>query len=890
MERPISSTVQKRVSKQNTKISEPTTQETSEIMSQEKESKLLTHVESNLNAQVDTIQASNFTATASEDVTTHELSHLMQRPTLIENGTITADKTTVPHSYNRMQWQAMKTNFTNTYGLITAIGFPSSIITKNPVVAAKIKQFSYFKGDMKLEIKINKAPQVSGCLMVVYFPRGGLDIDKTNFTLQGLTSLPYKILDYSTDTSLTMTVPYIDEVDYFNFQQALPNGSNPPEDYGFIGVFNIIAPTSGVSNASVSYSLFGSFENIELRLPTADTITAPTPYMAQSGRIQRIPADDMMSGVSESSKISLNYSSHEIDNSKVKYDSNETSLKYVLNRENIMGKLYYNASDGANHYMGKVRCFPKRPVCFSHVKDGTYKPFYTPISMQYGTFDYVSNLFQRWTGTIEIGIRLIKTKFHYGRIAVVFDPFGRINDANTGGLGTLLSTNYSAIIDLNAENGEEGGSNYYRFPIPYMNNVGYTSIGRDFRATGSFQDQGTSKFVLPQAQSSVFNWAVPDIDVNNEREVYNPYLRFYALTELGHLDAASNSVPILVSIKAGHDFDLSIPTVNVAQTTPPIDPDPSVFYCQSGSIRLVPSEISSSVANENTCSGEKITDLMTLTKRFTPVTIRVSDNPPYFDMMTKKLHDDPGDESQEVYVDFPNRGFTGAVLGLTGNTLTGFKMSNVEAVQALYKFTYGGRKYKCAADEVGSTMMARLIHMGRQRPDGKFNDMAPCGGVTYPLSGSMVVNTAINNFLEVERNFYSNRKLISKMSDDVVTQLVSFSPNKTYTYPEPASAGTPDDFNCIRRIGPHIKREGGSLRRMPHIDLTDLDNLYNDANTPSTRGLSEYASHCMEEASYPTSEITSAKFAATNLGAVLEAMPENAGFTFLMNPPCVAFL
>jgi len=507
--------------------------------------------------------------------------------------------------------------------------------------------------------------------------------------------------------------------------------------------------------------------------------------------------------------------------------------------------------------------------------------------MQYGTFDYVSNLFQRWTGTIEVGIRLIKTKFHYGRIAVVFDPFNRINDADTSGLGSLLSTNYSAIIDLNAEDGEEGGSNYYRFPIPYMNNVGYTSIGREYRSDQS--GEASSKFVLPPPNTNIFQWATPDIQVHNEREVYNPYLRFYALTELGYLDAASSEVPILLSIKAGHDFDLSIPTVNVARTTPPIYPEPSPFYCQSGSIRLVPNEISSSVANENTCSGEKITDLMTLTKRFTPMTIRVSESPPYFDMMTTKLASEPGNV-QQVQVDFPNKGFTGAVLSLTGNTLTGFKMSNVEAVQALYKFTYGGRKYKCTADEAGSTIMARLIHMGRQRPDDKFNDMAPCGGTSYPLSGSMVINTAINNFLEVERNFYSNRKLISKMSDDVVTQLISFSPNKTYTYPEPAGTGLPEDFNCIRRIGPHIYKEGGPLRRMPHTDLTDLDNLYNDANTPSTRGLSEYASFCLEEACYPTSEITSAKFAALNLGAVLEAMPENAGFTFLMNPPCVAFL
>merc|ERR1740129_1331797 len=41
---------------------------------------------------------------------------------------------------------------------------------------------------------------------------------------------------------------------------------------------------------------------------------------------------------------------------------------------------------------------------------------------------------------------------------------------------------------------------------------------------------------------------------------------------------------------------------------------------------------------------------------------------------------------------------------------------------------------------------------------------------TVPLSGEMVVQSSINNFLEIERPFYSNRKLISTVLPNVLAQ------------------------------------------------------------------------------------------------------------------------
>eukprot|EP00494_Astrolonche_serrata_P006544 UN06568 len=157
---------------------------------------------------------------------------------------------------------------------------------------------------------------------------------------------------------------------------------------------------------------------------------------------------------------------------------------------------------------------------------------------------------------------------------------------------------------------KKGGSNYYRFPIPYMNSVGFTSIGRDYKLNTKFcQVYNTESFKKPD----------PRALAQQMREIYNPYLRFYALTELGYLDVAADNVPMLISIRAGDDFQLSLPSVNVATTFPARQPEEPNFYCQSGSIQLIPNDVNKATINEKTCNNEIINDLMTLTKRFTTV-------------------------------------------------------------------------------------------------------------------------------------------------------------------------------------------------------------------------------------------------------------------------------
>lgn len=843
----------------------------------------MTIMESPDNESSDTSQASSFQAISSADKTVHEMHDMMSRPTLIDSGYLLATDSVALYSYNAATQGNMNPN--NVPGLRKSFLFPRDIVQKNPVVASKIKQFSYFKADMKIDLKFNSPPEVLGACMLVYIPIvDELDLDYSNLTVQAFTSYPCKIVDFTTDTSASMTVPYINAYDYYNFSQGITSDStgepqvyNSPSNFGAVLLITLEPPSSATSGATVSYSAFASFENVELRLPVAeDTGNAPGPYICQSGNgyVQRIPAHDVMCASGSSKDINLSYSTIRPDTSKVMYDGDETSLSYILSRENIIGRIVYGESQSAelNSYLGKVRCFPKRLPMRSVTKQ----------PMQMGTFDYVSNCFGRYTGTVKIGIRILKTKFHYGRIAVVFDPFDKLSEkSETQTLGSILSTNYNMVIDLQEEGGTDGGSNYYSIDVPYMNNVGYSAIGN--------QSQ------IPRIKKMFYKSTGNEDKIVAQQECYNPYLRFYAITRLCSLGAAANTIPMFVSISAGKDYELSIPTVNVYNSKAPKNTD-NTFYCQS-SLTLIPND-SGVEANASSCVGEKITNFSDIAKRFTSPTT-------YFNTKQSYMMYELGRTLDTVEILDKQTIPEGVVLSLHINTPDGFRMSNYEAVANLYRFSYGGRRYKFMGSE-SSIMMTRLIHDPIAYPAvvaGTINDnpripseltadltlgaryCAPCSTSAVGISGELIVESDINNIMEVERPFYSNRKLISTRSpsnvkvstDDVLTQFMAIAKE---------GEGDPLVLQGNRlRMGPSKILNGkGILVSGPRVEQFD-DNLSSSnsfIHQPAVLNFSE-----MEYAYSDTS--TNIKTRPLVPGRVLEALGTGAGFCFLQAPPCVIF-
>jgi hypothetical protein len=56
--------------------------------------------------------------------------------------------------------------------------------------------------------------------------------------------------------------------------------------------------------------------------------------------------------------------------------------------------------------------------------------------------------FKYWRGSMEITFEVVASTFHKGKIRVVYDPLGRMNDTTSTGWKDEYNINYSAVIDL----------------------------------------------------------------------------------------------------------------------------------------------------------------------------------------------------------------------------------------------------------------------------------------------------------------------------------------------------------------------------------------------------------------------------------------------------------
>merc|ERR1711871_980850 len=143
----------------------------------------------------------------------------------------------------------------------------------------------------------------------------------------------------------------------------------------------------------------------------------------------------------------------------------------------------------------------------------------------------------------------------------------------------------------------------------------------------------------------------------------------------------------------------------------------------------------------------------------------------------------------------------------------------------------------------------------------------------------------INNFLEVERPFYSNRKLISTRqpfrsttsaevpcSDDVFTQFIAISKDPTDFF---TIAATSPDANYIR-VGPCAIRSTNQTPIKPAFD-----------NASFETDVSFTERDFLIDEDYPGSDTLQVSTIVT--GEVYEALGTGAGLTFLQAPPCVIF-
>jgi len=144
--------------------------------------------------------------------------------------------------------------------------------------------------------------------------------------------------------------------------------------------------------------------------------------------------------------------------------------------------------------------------------------------IQHTPLSFASQFFEHWRGDLIFTVKLVKSKFHSGRLRITWDPMS--SDANSV---PPANTVYNTIVDLSDQD-------EYEIRVPWFYQLNYARI-RD--VTTNVWTEGTTNSVNPTFDNGALNISV--------------------LTSLA-APLASADVGILVYVRAADNFELNNPT------------------------------------------------------------------------------------------------------------------------------------------------------------------------------------------------------------------------------------------------------------------------------------------------------------------------------------------
>lgn len=165
----------------------------------------------------------------------------------------------------------------------------------------KLNNFEWFKADMVLRFMINVNPFVAGRLWVCFSPKD--DELETVCTIgyksrAAITSYPGVEIDLQNNTAAEIRIPWCSQYDALSLTDPTVEDFITTQCYVY-AISNLLAPTG---SAAVPVTVFGHFENIELKGPTPRLVSAlfqakGVANKEQQPREARGPITEIASGI-----------------------------------------------------------------------------------------------------------------------------------------------------------------------------------------------------------------------------------------------------------------------------------------------------------------------------------------------------------------------------------------------------------------------------------------------------------------------------------------------------------------------------------------------------------------------------------------------------------------
>lgn len=437
-------------------------------------------------------------------------------------------------------------------------------------IKRKLHNYSRLRAKLHLKFVINASPFYYGSMRACYFP---LHDERANFQNPNdqlpFSQVPGVYLEPATMTTAEMVLPFLwpgNWIDITSDDQLLRMGR-----LNFIQYANLRS-ANGVTGAGATIQVYAWAEEVSLMGPTTlaplqsdeystkDTISAPAtavanvaskltdvPVIGDFARATTIGARAVSSiaklfGYSNPPMIDdvhgfQNKTFHAFSNvetrmpiDKLSIDpKNEVTLSSkvagidepdplaftnLLTHESFLQGTNWNGSEAPDTTLWTAAVYPGYIAPLNN--------FYTTIPS-----GYIGSMFELWRGSITYRFKFIKTRYHTGRVAIMWDPAGSPVSAGLGASTTVLTR----IVDIQDEDDVE-------FTVPYKQATPFCKMDG---LSAAWYSNGSSPSI------SHFNG------------ITNGILTMKVLNKITG-PAASPEIDVLVYVKMGDDFVFAVPS------------------------------------------------------------------------------------------------------------------------------------------------------------------------------------------------------------------------------------------------------------------------------------------------------------------------------------------
>ena len=461
------------------------------------------------------------------------------------------------------------------YGIQSTIN-PWNLLLTDPSYKEKMGGFGLFRGNLHMKFTINGSPFYYGGLMAAYTPLSGYRTDTAaglpNQALVCTSQKPHVWLNVQNTSSADLVVPFL---------APYPFADTTAATYTALGkldfvIYKSLQSANGVTGSAVDVQVFAWIDDIELTGPTnqpvsqsdveyeqdrtvsstASTVAAVSgalsgvpvigPYaMATSEMAKTIGSAAELFGFTNVPNISdvnpifptpFSLASTQISTPITKLslqpkqetalgasqhggrEEDELTMKSFLQRESFLVGSNWDTTDT-----------PGTTLFTSHVTPQLWQSNGS-TQMAFPPMGYLSQMFQYWRGSVEFTVKVIRSKYHRGRLLLAWDR----NATNLNQGASLGNTNtFSTVLDLDE-------ADEVTFSVPYIQ-------ARQFSWTYSVGPTASLLWNTTNAPSGA-------LAPGNANGVFN-------VRVLNRLTApeATSDVEILIFVRGGPDLEMAGP-------------------------------------------------------------------------------------------------------------------------------------------------------------------------------------------------------------------------------------------------------------------------------------------------------------------------------------------